>query len=108
MLDYSMERIPASVAEHQSLLKAFKRSLLRSGLLNASKPMGLAGTAHALGSMVTGEDTETSVVDANGSVHGFRGLYVADGSILPRSSRVNPALTIYAWGLRLGVYLSNK
>jgi len=32
-------------------------------------------------------------------------LYVADGSILPRSSRVNPALTIYAWGLRLGKHL---
>lgn len=108
MLDYSLERIPASVAEHQALLKAFKRSLLRAGLPGASKPMGLAGTAHALGSMVTGAYPETSVVDANGSVHGFHGLYVADGSILPRSSRVNPALTIYAWGLRLGVHLANK
>lgn len=107
MLDYSLERIPASVAEHQSLLKAFKRSLLRSGLLGASKPMGLAGTAHALGSMVTGANPESSVVDAHGRVHGFDGLYVADGSILPRSSRVNPALTIYAWGLRLGVHLAN-
>ena len=108
MLDYSLERIPASVAEHQSLLKAFKRSLLRSGLLGASKPMGLADTAHALGSMVTGIDPAASVVDANGRVHGFDGLYVADGSILPRSSRVNPALTIYAWGLRLGVHLANR
>lgn len=108
LLDYSLERIPASLAEHQALLKDFKHSLLRAGLLGASKPMGLAGTAHALGSMVAGADTETSVVDANGSVHGFDGLYVADGSILPRSSRVNPALTIYAWGLRLGVHLANK
>lgn len=108
MLDYSLERIPASAAEHRALLKAFRRSLLRSGLLGASKSMGLAGTAHALGSMVTGADPATSVVDAHGRVHGFDGLYVADGSILPRSSRVNPALTIYAWGLRLGAHLANK
>jgi len=108
LLDYSLERIPASVAEHQALLKAFKRSLLRSGLLGTSRPMGLTGTAHALGSMVTGTNPETSVVDAKGRVHGFDGLYVADGSILPRSSRENPALTIYAWGLRLGVHLANK
>ncbi|MDX8380460.1 MAG: GMC family oxidoreductase [Gallionella sp.] len=108
MLDYALERIPASVSEHQLLLKAFKRSLLQAGLLSVSKPMGLAGTAHALGSMLTGSDPESSVVDKNGCVHGFDGLYVADGSILPRSSRVNPALTIFAWGLRLGVHLANK
>jgi choline dehydrogenase-like flavoprotein len=52
--------------------------------------------------MVTGHDPATSVVDSDGRMHGMEGLYVADGSVLPRSSRVNPALTIYAWGLRLG------
>jgi choline dehydrogenase-like flavoprotein len=26
---------------------------------------------------------------------------VVDGSVLPRSSRVNPALTIYDWALRV-------
>jgi hypothetical protein len=26
--------------------------------------------------------------------------------VLPRTSRVNPSLTIYAWGLRLGHYLA--
>jgi len=49
----------------------------------------------------TFSDPARSVVDRNGRVHGLRGLYVADGSVLPRSSRVNPSLTIYAWGLRL-------
>jgi choline dehydrogenase-like flavoprotein len=32
----------------------------------------------------------------------MHGLYVVDGSVLPRSSRVNPSLSIYAWGLRVG------
>ena len=51
---------------------------------------------------ICGADSGDSVVDPNGAVHGLEGLYVADGSVLPRISRVNPSLTIYAWGLRVG------
>ena len=82
--------------------------MVRAGLVGADKYMGMAGTAHALGSLVTGGDPETTVVDANGKVHGMEGLYVGDGSVLPRSSRVNPALTIFAWGLRLGDHLATR
>jgi len=46
------------------------------------------------------------VVDPHGKVHGMERLYVGDGSPLPRASRVNPSLTIYAWGLRLGDHLA--
>jgi hypothetical protein len=66
---------------------------LRAGLMGVSKDTGMAGTAHALGSMVTGDDPATSVVDSNGKVHGLTNLYVGNGSVLPRASRVNPALT---------------
>ena len=48
-----------------------------------------------------GDDPANSVVDEVGRVHGTQGLYVVDGSILPRSSRVNPSLTIYVWALRV-------
>ncbi|MDO9168180.1 MAG: GMC family oxidoreductase [Methylobacter sp.] len=105
-LDYKLKRIPASVAEHRSIIRGFKTRLLQAGFLSVSQQMGLDATAHALGSMVTGNDPASSVVDAYGKVHGFDNLYVADGSVLPRSSRVNPGLTIYAWGLRLGRYLA--
>lgn len=106
MLDYELKRLPASLNEHHALTRAFTYRLLTAGLVSASRPMGLTGTAHALGSMVTGKDRAKSVVDAQGKVHGMQHLYVADGSVLPRSSRVNPALTIYAWGLRLGQHLT--
>ena len=38
----------------------------------------------------------------------MQGLYVVDGSILPRSSRVNPSLSIYAWGLRTGELVARQ
>ncbi|MDT8399282.1 MAG: GMC family oxidoreductase [Pseudomonadales bacterium] len=105
-LDYRAARLPASVAEHRGVLRAFKTRLLQAGLFSVARAMPLSATAHALGSLASGHDPATSVVDSRGRVHGFDNLFVADGSVLPRSSRVNPALTIYAWGLRLGDYLT--
>lgn len=107
-IDYSLERIPASRDEHRALTRAFKRRLLAAGFVSAARPMGLAGTAHALGTLIAGHDPARSVVDAHGRVHGMQHLHVADGSVLARSSRVNPALTIYAWGLRLGQWLEKE
>jgi choline dehydrogenase-like flavoprotein len=77
-----------------------QRGLLRAGLISFTQRIGLGGTAHVCGTLITGNDPLTSVVDASGRVHGLEGLYVVDGSILPRSSRVNPSLTIFAWALR--------
>ena len=44
--------------------------------------------------MATGTDPIASVVNPDGKVHGMEELYVGHGSVLPRSSRVNPALAI--------------
>lgn len=82
--------------------------LLGAGLVGFNKYMGMGGTAHAVGSMVSGTEPQNSVVDPHGKVHGMDGLYVGDGSPLPRVSRVNPSLTIYAWGLRLGAHLAGQ
>ena len=108
VMDYELDRINPSYKEHRAALRAFEARLLGAGLLGAAQYMGLAGTAHAMGSMVTGDDPSTSVVDPHGRVHGMQNLYVSDGSVLPRASRVNPALTIYAWGLRLGNHLGRS
>jgi choline dehydrogenase-like flavoprotein len=108
VVDYDARRTPAALAEHRRLVRLFSRDLWRAGYPNAAQRIGLAGTAHACGTLVAGADPQTSVVDAEGRVHGLAGLTVADGSILPRSCRVNPALTIYAWSLRAAERLAAR
>ena len=41
------------------------------------------------------------VTDHRGRVHGYDGLYVLDGSIVPTALGVNPSLTISALSLRV-------
>jgi choline dehydrogenase-like flavoprotein len=101
VLDYDVARIPLSLSEHRNLVRRFKSSLAKIGLIAFSQRIGLAGTAHASGTLMTGTDAQNSVVNAHGQVHGMRSLYVVDGSVLPRSSRVNPSLSIFAWALRV-------
>lgn len=105
-LDFSDTRLPAARGEHKRLVHTLQRQLFGLGYLSFVKRIGLAGTAHACGTLVAGNDPSTSVVDANGRVHGLENLYVVDGSVLPRSSRENPALTIYAWALRVAQRLT--
>jgi cholesterol oxidase len=53
-------------------------------------------TAHILGGCVMGNTPEEGVVDQQGRVFGYPGLYVADGSVVPVNLNANPALTITA------------
>jgi len=107
-IDHDFARLPEARSEHRRLVRTLSRQLLRLGYLPVAKPIPLSGTAHACGTLVAGTDASTSVVDAAGRVHGMENLYVVDGSVLPRSSRVNPALTIYAWALRVADLLAGS
>jgi choline dehydrogenase-like flavoprotein len=102
ILDYDERRVLPAAREHRAFSRALQGALARAGMVSFTRRIGLKGTAHACGSLVCGQSAADSVVDTEGRVHGMQGLYVVDGSILPRSSRVNPSLTIYAWGLRAG------
>ncbi len=53
-------------------------------------------SAHPMGGCRMGADPETSVTDAWGRVHGYPGMVVADASLFPTSSHVNPYLTVMA------------
>jgi len=65
-------------------------------------------TAHILGGCVLGDDEKTSVVNADHEVHGYRGLYVCDGSVIPSNLGVNPSLTIAALAERFASRLIAK
>lgn len=105
-INYDAARLPAALVEHQRLVSTLRRDLLRQGYIAFSQRIGVTGTAHACGTLAAGSSQRHSVVDGNGRVWGMNNLYVTDGSILPRSSKVNPALTIYAWGLRVASLLA--
>jgi choline dehydrogenase-like flavoprotein len=106
ILDYDAKRLPEAEREHRQARRDFCWRLKRSGRLVLARSAGVSGTAHAVGTLVAGNDPATSIVNGAGKAHRMQGLYVADGSALPRSGRVNPALTIYAWGLRVGELLT--
>lgn len=54
----------------------------------------LAILSHLFGGCVMGTDPRTSVCDLHGKVHGHRGLYISDASMIPSVLGVNPQHTI--------------
>lgn len=73
-------------AEFQEWIKAFRRKGLQPEKTTFA-------SAHQMGTCRMGTNPKKSVVDPNGKVWGTDGLYVADASIFPSASGVNPMLT---------------
>jgi choline dehydrogenase-like flavoprotein len=63
---------------------------------------------HPLGSARADARPARGVVDGNLQVHGTRGVYVADGSVVPSSLGVNPQMTIMALATRLAFTLLGR
>jgi len=64
-------------------------------------------SAHQMGTCRMHASPRRGVVDANGAVHGVNGLFVADASVFPLASGVNPMLTIMALAHRTASMIAN-
>jgi len=65
-------------------------------------------SAHPQGGCRMGTDEKDSVTNCWGQVHNHPWLYVADASLFPKSSHVNPYLTIMALADRVGERILEK
>ena len=72
---------------------AFTEQIARIGIASNRQTFF---SAHQMGTASMGADPMTSVVDPTGRVWGYENLLVADASIFPQASGVNPMLTIMA------------
>ena len=68
----------------------------------------VAGCAHQAGTVRFGADPATSVLDRDCRAHEVDNLYVADTSIFPSISAVNPALTAMANAIRVGDHILER
>lgn len=87
-------------ARRKFLAKQAKRIMRKTGALLALAFNGKS-IYHSCGTCRMGASPSDSVTDPNGRVWGTKNLYVADASIFPTSSGVNPSLSIAANALKV-------
>ena len=63
---------------------------------------------HPLGTCRMGADPSRSVVNSYGEVHGYKNLFIADGSVFPSPLGVNPQETIMAFATRTAEHIHAK
>jgi|SRR5829696_46347 len=80
--------------------EAIARALGARSVPSIWKRLNRSVTIHPLGGCPMADDPRHGVVDAYGRVHGWPGLYVADGSVMPGPVGVNPSFTIAAFADR--------
>jgi choline dehydrogenase-like flavoprotein len=101
-LQKAMKQNTCSIHGHECHQGLFARNLY------VGQQISLAGVAHQNGTIRFGHDPKTSALDPNCKAHDVDNLYVVDGSFLPSSAAVNPALTIMANALKVGDHLLQR
>ena len=95
-IDWSWERSAYYYRGIESTMRAIARALHGRYAPNPTGRLRRGVTAHPLGGCPMGRTPAEGVVDADGQVFNYPGLFVADGSVMPGPVGPNPALTIAA------------
>ncbi|MBI4321805.1 MAG: GMC family oxidoreductase N-terminal domain-containing protein [Chloroflexi bacterium] len=65
-------------------------------------------SAHQMGSCRMGGDRRRTVANPEGEIYGLRGLFVADGSVFPSASGVNPMISIMGLAHRTAQFVKAR
>jgi choline dehydrogenase-like flavoprotein len=95
-------RVARGLRTHRRLLARAKR-LLRAAGYDAilTQHFDISMNSQQCGTVVSGHDPATSVLDPWCRTHEVENLWVIDGGFFPSSGAMNPALTIAAQALRV-------
>jgi cholesterol oxidase len=91
------KNIPIDIDLGHQVVNSFAENI--EGYPVGTVPEGLLDvptTAHMLGGCLMGKTAQDGVIDEDFQAHGYPGLYIVDGSIVPANPGVNPSLTITA------------
>jgi choline dehydrogenase-like flavoprotein len=103
-LSFAMDRVTMNI--HGNTDSHDDHMAHRFAYLKTDIPV--AGCAHQAGTVRFGADPATSVLDRDCRAHELDNLYVADTSIFPSISAVNPALTAMANAIRVGDHILER
>ncbi|KAI9730202.1 MAG: hypothetical protein M1834_005966 [Cirrosporium novae-zelandiae] len=87
---HTLDANPLSDGINDPSFQAWLEELRKHGL---PSPETTFTSAHQMGTCRMGSNPANSVVDQNGKVWGTQNLYVADASVFPNASGVNPMIT---------------
>jgi cholesterol oxidase len=91
------KRVPAFIPIGQEVMERYARKV--SGIpqnILLEVFFNRPTTAHILGGCPMSENAELGVIDKTLRVHGYPGMYIADGSVIQGNIGVNPSFTITA------------
>ena len=92
-----LTKVPAFIPIGQEVMYRYAKKV--KGIAQNAWPeilLNMPMTAHILGGCPMGKTKDQGVVNEYFEVHGYKNMYILDGSIIPCNLGVNPSLTITA------------